>query len=205
MFDVLSSVKDSFGIKSVEELYGMVAEKFNNHPLFELEYFEIAAIDDLKTVRKIERQIDTKKIDLIEVVPAKKTKNIIIESEAVTETGKSREAMIEPTTVEGVKHSTLIVHDLDWLVKQDPNKYVLQLIGAYEKKTINLFLKLFKNNDDQIIPFNTLNKGKKWHVLFYGLYENRDAAIAAIEKLPTEAKLVSPWPRTIGSIKNRLK
>ena len=60
---------------------------------------------------------------------------------------------------------------------------------------------LFKNNDDQIIPFNTLNNGKKWHVLFYGLYENRDAAIAAIEKLPTEAKLVSPWPRTIGSIK----
>ena len=161
--------------------------------------------NEVETVRNIERQIGTKKIDFIEEVTAKKTKNIIIESESVTETGKSREAIIEPTTVEGVKHSTLIVHDLDWLVKQDPNKYVLQLIGAYEKKTINLFLKLFKNNDDQIIPFNTLNKGKKWHVLFYGLYENRDAAIAAIEKLPTEAKLVSPWPRTIGSIKNRLK
>lgn len=90
--------------------------------------------NEVETVHNIEREIVTKKIELIEVVPAKKTKNIIIESEAVTETGKSRESITEPTTVEGVKHSTLIIHDLDWLVKQDPNKYVLQLIGAYEKK-----------------------------------------------------------------------
>ena len=55
LFDVLTKVKRSFGTKSVEELYEMVAQKFDNHPLFELEYFEIAATDDLKTVHTIEK------------------------------------------------------------------------------------------------------------------------------------------------------
>ena len=54
LFDVLSEVKELFGTKSVVELNEMVIQKFENHPLFELEYFEIAAISDLKTVVKIQ-------------------------------------------------------------------------------------------------------------------------------------------------------
>lgn len=54
LFDVLSKVKELFGTKSVVELNEMVIQKFENHPLFELEYFEIAAISDLKTAVKIQ-------------------------------------------------------------------------------------------------------------------------------------------------------
>ena len=82
---------------------------------------------------------------------------------------------------------------------------MLQLIGAYEEETINLYLKSFKNGDDKIIPFNASNKGKEWHVLVYGLYDSREDAVTAIEKLPTKAKLMAPWPRTVGSIKDLLK
>ena len=55
LFDVLSEVKELFGTKSVVELNEMVIQKFENHPLFELEYFEIAAISDLETVVKIQK------------------------------------------------------------------------------------------------------------------------------------------------------
>ncbi len=96
-------------------------------------------------------------------------------------------------------------HDIEWLIKQDPDKYVLQLIGAYEKDTIKLYLKSFDSDEDQIIAFTTSNKGKDWHVLVYGIYDNRDKAVAAIETLPNRAKLMAPWPRTVGSIKDLLK
>ena len=95
--------------------------------------------------------------------------------------------------------------DIDWLIKQEPKKYVLQLIGAYEKETIDLYLKSFKDGDDKIISFTASNKGKEWYVLVYGLYENRDQAVAEIDGLPTKAKLMAPWPRTVGSIKDLLK
>jgi DamX protein len=101
--------------------------------------------------------------------------------------------------------SEAIGKDIKWLVKQGSNKYVLQLIGAYEQETIDIYLKTFKNNDDKVISFTASNKGKEWHVLVYGLYENRDQAVAAIETLPTKAKLMAPWPRSVKSIKDLLQ
>ena len=79
------------------------------------------------------------------------------------------------------------------------------MIGAYEQETIDVYLKAFKSNQDKIIPFTASNKGKEWYVLVYGLYENRDQAVAAIDTLPTKAKLMAPWPRTVQSIKDLLK
>ncbi len=116
----------------------------------------------------------------------------------------------EPQVARTVEDSNSVesdtpVHDIEWLSKQDPEKYVLQLIGAYEKDTIKLYLKSFDRNEEQIIAFTTSNKGKDWHVLVYGLYSDRDKAIAAIETLPGRAKLMAPWPRTVGSIKDLLK
>ncbi len=98
-----------------------------------------------------------------------------------------------------------ILKDINWLTKQDPKKYVLQLIGAYEQETIDVYLKSFKDSDNKIISFTASNKGKQWHVLIYGLYPDREQAIAAIDTLPTKAKLMAPWPRSVQSIKDLLQ
>ncbi len=126
----------------------------------------------------------------------KDSKKIVPDRGIVTETKNSKSAVVK---------SDSPTRNIDWLIKQDPGKYVLQLIGAYEEDTIKLYLKSFDSNDEQIIAFTTSNKGKNWHVLVYGLYDNRDKAVAAIETLPNRAKLMAPWPRTVGSIKDLLK
>jgi DamX protein len=110
----------------------------------------------------------------------------------------------EPVKISEQK-SEPIVKDIKWLIRQDPKKYVLQLIGAYEQETIDVYLKSFKGNNNKIISFNASNNGKQWHVLIYGLYQNRDQAVAAIETLPTKAKLMAPWPRSVQSIKDLLQ
>ena len=167
-------------------------------------------IDDLKnesevTVYNSEGRIVAKESDFTEIIPDKESEQVTIESEAPAQVEQIAETIIEPEPGPVVKPAESVVHDINWLIKQDSNKYVLQLIGAYEKETINLYLKSFKNGDDKIIPFNASNNGKEWHVLVYGLYDNRDDAVAAIDKLPTKAKLMAPWPRTVGSIKDLLK
>ncbi len=169
-------------------------------------------IDDLKndnevTVYNAEGHIVAKESDLSKVIPANESEQVTIEREVVAQVEQTVEAIIEPEPEPEpvAKPEAPVVHDIKWLIKQDANKYVLQLIGAYEKETINIYLKSFKNGDDKIIQFNASNKGKEWHVLVYGLFDNRDDAVAAIEKLPAKAKLMAPWPRTVGSIKDLLK
>ena len=56
IFQVLSEVESLFGIKSVTELVAFVKAKFNNHPLFKLEYFEIADTENLNTAENIQKE-----------------------------------------------------------------------------------------------------------------------------------------------------
>ena len=94
--------------------------------------------------------------------------------------------------------------DINWLVNQEPEKYVLQLISAIEEETIKNYLEFF-DNDDQIIGFSASVYGKKRYILVYGLYDDSDLARAEIEKLPQKARKIKPWVRTVKSIKELLK
>ena len=94
--------------------------------------------------------------------------------------------------------------DINWLVNQAPEKYVLQLISAIEEETIKNYLEFF-DNDDQIIGFSAPIYGKKRYILVYGLYDDSDLARSDIEKLPQKARKIKPWVRTVKSIKELLK
>ncbi|MCG8378841.1 MAG: AAA family ATPase [Proteobacteria bacterium] len=117
----------------------------------------------------------------------------------------SNTKVIDSTVAGPEPIDTSETQDINWLVQQDPKHYVLQLIGAYEKKTIDFYLKSFKDNEDKIIFFTASNKGREWYVLVYGYYQTRDQAVAAIEELSDRARQMAPWPRTVGSIKQLLQ
>jgi len=166
------------------------------------------------TVYSAEGQVVAKESDLDITEPVKITETESQESAAEDELEKIAATTVEPEPEPEPKVEAKpipkptpkpVKKDINWLVKQDPKKYVLQLIGAYEKKTIELYLNSFDNDEDNIIGFDASNNDREWHVLVYGLYDNRDEAVAAIETLPTKAKLMAPWPRTVGSIKELLK
>ena len=90
---------------------------------------------------------------------------------------------------------------IDWLLQQDENKYVLQLIGAYEQPTIDAYVSSVPELASAMISFTTTNDGKPWFVVVFGLYENRQQAVKAIDDLPQKARATSPWPRPVKSIK----
>ena len=54
LFDVLQEVKKDFGTKSVKIINTMVQQRFEQNPLFELEYFEIADVETLVSIKSID-------------------------------------------------------------------------------------------------------------------------------------------------------
>ncbi len=58
IYKTLKQVKKDFGIKSANTLNKWVSEQFANHPELELEYFEIAKVSDLKSIKR--KQKNTK-------------------------------------------------------------------------------------------------------------------------------------------------
>ncbi|MBQ4801689.1 pantoate--beta-alanine ligase [Aquimarina sp. MMG015] len=52
IYKTLSQIKNDFGTKSVKKLTDWVSKQFKNNDLLELEYFEIAKVSDLKSIRR---------------------------------------------------------------------------------------------------------------------------------------------------------
>ena len=94
--------------------------------------------------------------------------------------------------------------DINWLINQNSDKYVIQLISATKKETITNYLEYFDDNKD-IIEFSASISGKKYHILVYGLFDSISLAKANIEKLPKKARQIKPWIRTVESIKESIQ
>ena len=90
-------------------------------------------------------------------------------------------------------------HDLDWLRKQEPSHYVIQVVGTRDASAVSKFL------DDHELGskgawFVTTHESKPWYVVVYGLYPDKRSARAAIERLPERLRAGSPWPRSVASV-----
>ncbi|MCG8324938.1 MAG: AAA family ATPase [Thiotrichales bacterium] len=95
--------------------------------------------------------------------------------------------------------------DAAWLNRQAPEKYVLQLMGAHDPAIINKLLMGYPSINDQVARFTTVNNNKPWHVLVYGLFSNRDEALASVASLPGKLRALGPWPRSLASIQQDLR
>jgi len=57
IYKTLKQVKKDFGIKSVSKLNSWVSEQFENEIELELEYFEIAKVSDLKSIKRKQKDV----------------------------------------------------------------------------------------------------------------------------------------------------
>jgi DamX protein len=58
---------------------------------------------------------------------------------------------------------------------------------------------------EKLSMFLTVNQNKPWYVLVYGLYKDRDSAVAGVPNLPADVQTMSPWPRQIVTIHKALE
>jgi DamX protein len=90
--------------------------------------------------------------------------------------------------------------DAAWLRTQNPGNYVLQLIGAREIRTLEKYLENAPGVRAKLAIISTTNAGQPWHIFVYGIYTDRDAAMADVNQLPAAIRRPQPWPRTVASV-----
>ena len=97
------------------------------------------------------------------------------------------------------------LRDDNWVRAQDPGHYVLQLIGARDIRTLELYLADAPEIRSGLAVITTWNAGNPWYVFIYGIYPDRDAAVADLGRLPAVIRKGEPWPRTIASVLSDLQ
>jgi DamX protein len=90
-------------------------------------------------------------------------------------------------------------HDLDWLRKQNPSHYVIQLVGTRDASAAGKFVDDHKLGS-QGTWLLTSHENKPWYVVVYGIYPDNASARAAIKTLPDALRAGSPWPRSVASV-----
>lgn len=87
----------------------------------------------------------------------------------------------------------------NWLQKQKPNKYTIQLASSRNKKSIKRSYEKnnFKGNGGY---YHYVRDGVDRYALIYGTYKTVAAANDAMKKLPENLRKKTPWVRKIKSL-----
>ncbi|MEH6576007.1 MAG: AAA family ATPase [Amphritea sp.] len=82
--------------------------------------------------------------------------------------------------------------------------YTLQLLGAAAKDSAESFIQR-QADSQKFYLFTASYKNKPWHVVVYGQYKNRAAAVAASKSLPDKLRKLKPWARSVQGIQTDIK
>lgn len=88
----------------------------------------------------------------------------------------------------------------DELLSWPDQGYTLQVMGARSESSVREFIKA-QAQPQRFYYFRTQYKGAPWHVVVYGQYADRKAALNAAAALPASLRQMRPWARSIAGVK----
>ena len=95
---------------------------------------------------------------------------------------------------------TSTILDNDWLKKQNPNDYTIQITARKSLKEINDFIDT-NNLNNKVELFSYLNKNQVWYGAGIGVYKKPSEAYQALlNDMPSELKAKKPWVRQFKNI-----
>ncbi len=124
-------------------------------------------------------------------------------AETVAETASPAVDQVVPTA-EKQESAPVKAGSEEWLLQQSPGSYTLQLIGLQDEAGVARFLARNKL-PGQTAYFRTSRQGKSWFPVLYGIFPNRDAALAARDRLPENLKKTDVWPRSLESVQKEIR
>jgi len=92
----------------------------------------------------------------------------------------------------------------DWINKQNPKHYTLQLIGGSNRSSAISFITKHKI-EKQAAIFHTLRKNKDWYSVIYRSFSSTKAAKQASSSLPTSLRKIKPWIRPFAKVQKDMK
>jgi DamX protein len=89
--------------------------------------------------------------------------------------------------------------DIDWLRRQAPDHYTIQLIGTHSREAMEAFIERH-GLGSQAAWFKTSHRDKDWYVVVYGIYADRKLALTELKTLPAGLRRAQPWARRVASV-----
>lgn len=108
-----------------------------------------------------------------------------------------------PPVSDGTREEEVLlsgVRTRDWLMEENGDQYVLQLIGATEVKTIGNFVARATLPEHRLTLLRARRNGEDWYTLIYGLYPDAETARKERGKLPPWVRENNPWPRRVSEV-----
>ena len=91
-----------------------------------------------------------------------------------------------------------------WLLAQNPSAYTLQLIGVREENAAAGFIRSH-GLQGPVAYFRSLREGRAWFSVVYGVFPDREAAVAGRTKLPSALREAGVWPRSLASVQQAIR
>ena len=91
------------------------------------------------------------------------------------------------------------VRAIDWLRRQAPDHYTIQLIGTHSRPAMEAFIERH-DLGSQAAWFKTSHRDKDWFVVVYGIYADRKLALTELNALPAGLRRAQPWPRRVATV-----
>ena len=99
---------------------------------------------------------------------------------------------------------TAPTHGPAWLKELNSSNYTLQVVATRERKQLEALIKK-ENLTSEYAYFSKPVKSDTYYVLVIGDYKNRDAAIAASNKLSASLRKNKPWPVPVKNVQQFVK
>lgn len=118
--------------------------------------------------------------------------------------GRSSDYAWAPPSNPSPQNDRQSIRSEPWILSQNPTYYTLQLVAGYQRSSIDRFIDIFPQLNDELAYFHSYNKGKDWHTLVYGVYPDYESAGAAATQLSPQLGRIKPWIRQIKSVQRDL-
>ncbi|MBK1718499.1 AAA family ATPase [Thiocystis violacea] len=105
---------------------------------------------------------------------------------------------VTPVAPTAPESTTDLKEDLDWLMRQDPERFTLQLVAARDLATARTFIE--PHGLEGIHYIQT----RRYVIAVFGSFPSRAQATRVLPDLPNAVRENGPWIRTIGSIRETL-
>lgn len=92
----------------------------------------------------------------------------------------------------------------DWVMQQIASHYTFQLMGSWDREEIYAFIEQYALVDN-VAVFESMRNGRIWHVLIYGSFTNKKAALKASNDWPAPLNTLPSWLRRFDNVQKQIK
>lgn len=117
----------------------------------------------------------------------------------------NEEQKIELTSALSEVKNTNVLTATDLLLAVEPEYYTLQLAGLSSEKSLSAFIENYQLPQKDVYLYQTIRNGKKWFVVIYGQFENRDIAIREAGNRPNILSKLDVWAKKYALVHQDLQ